>query len=703
LATASEVLSYEQSRAELDELVMLECIRRRDLYNTVRHLPTDSPEDKEFKNGFLIHDLLPLWASDPLRWIRDCAWSPDPKQRFGIAPEGIAPRGMVPVIPFAIQAEFIRKLAAAMEMREPPDFAFLKPRQVFFTGFALYAMLHGWLFKPQRSFLLGTYRTDLIDRGGKGNREPDTMFGRLRLYLDAFLWNFRKPSPSGIDSVLKFGQQDRPHPNAGKGRMLKQWLANPTGLSESEDSSFKLVRPRRWDILGIDMFPDAAANWFVGQLPGDDFGRGISALAVFGDEAGQINKAIGPQADRRAWNACNETCRFRIWGGTVPDGGGVDTKLYELCERLESDDETLTRIDIEWTDIPPYFAGAWWNCPSCRHRNPTNKPPKVKGYLARCGECKKITDVDIMHFSSHWFERVKKKMGNDPVGLAREYLRQWSGAMTGQAFPGFKAENQVAERSPTYQWRTVMGYDPGHSEENPHAWGLVRFDDQTQTPRLIRWHMAANWSTQKWIPFMKCWHPSMLPRMKVLYGSPSEVGMPFSAFEYSREELEILERISEFAHETKDWYGDSYGDNKESGRTSAYKIMAHYEVRMRFDRQQDRADQVRKAQNVWMPRLEIEDECAKYTPVRPGGYYPNIVECVQTAQMRSSEGQTDVKYDISASKPTRYVKHPMDMLIYIFRALPDVAHAVSDLGGNFSVEANRKPVIINRGDAWAGL
>ena len=119
-------MSYEEGRNLLDNTVKHECVRRAQLYEVFRPQPDDTQRQRDLRAGMLIDHIHENWANDPVQWIKDCAWSPDPKDRFGqsAVPPGLAPRGMVPVMPFECQAEFVTKIQVALTGREPPDIIF---------------------------------------------------------------------------------------------------------------------------------------------------------------------------------------------------------------------------------------------------------------------------------------------------------------------------------------------------------------------------------------------------------------------------------------------------------------------------------------------------------------------------------------------------------------------------------------------------
>ena len=235
--------------------------------------------------------------------------------------------------------------------------------------------------------------------------------------------------------------------------------------------------------------------------------------------------------------------------------------------------------------------------------------------------------------------------------------------------------------------RLFGGFDPGHSQKNPAAFVLLAVDDRIGMPRAVAAQCAAEWPIQKWVPFFKRWHPNALTRMRIRYGGPDEQDRLFSSYGYTDDDLALMEKLSWYGHHSVSWHGDKYGLNRESGTDSAYEILRMYGIDVQTHYRHERADEVRKAQDVWVPSLLVEEDVAEYRALRPdGGRYHSLSQCVQMAAMVSTEGVSDPKYDISAKLPDRYVKHYIDALIYSFRELEDFVHFRSGPEGAVSVE-----------------
>ena len=705
---------YKKSKELLFEYIRKECVRRRQLYMKMTPLPGDSPERVEAKQKFCLLQLR-AWSQDRVQMVKDVGWSPDPRGRFGGKggiPAGLAPPRMVPLLLYPKQKELIETLRRMDETHDSLHLNIVKSRQVAATTFLLDDAKNDFLFTDSFKLLLGSYAEDVIDGGGKGHREGDSLFARLRMMLDAFMWCFTPAnySPKGSRlSVLRFNQH---RSMRWQQEQLKK--DNVCMLGESDDMKMRLKRPR-WVIFGAEYFTQALGNVARGKLPSDQFSKSDTFSRVIMDEFGEYHK-IGAGVDKKARDAAIPCCDHIVTLGTIPEGGGAASHFKQLADKGQS--LTLINLEIDWTDIGNYMVGAFYSCQRCNPGNPLvddqpfegkksayGKPvpgPGTEGVYKVCEHCGHKQLVTRESLSSPYFEMVKDELNYDIVAISRYYRRNWYASVGDRAFPGFVRERAIIPRViDSAASRTVIGYDPGHSEENPHAFVVVRFNEDTQMPTVIGAHMAANWPIQKFVPFFKRWHPGHLSRKVIMYGSPEEVGRTFAQmYQYRPEEIELMKRLSEYArndlHEVM-YEADSYGVNRDSGTPAAFDMLRQYGIRFRYTFTKDRADQVSKAQNVWMPRVRIEEHVAAHKAYKKGGYYLTLPEAIHMAKMVSSEGHGDVKYDISAKLPNRFVKHYIDALIYAFRQFPDVAHSRVDSGGVFHVERRQKPEVVNYG------
>jgi hypothetical protein len=466
------VVTYEQAREALDGLVRQECIRRATtVYQPVRIYAEDDKARKQDK-ALLLHQELLRWAENPLDWIRDMAWCPDPKDLFGAAAvpkelvaAGLAPRGMVPMILFDKQKEWVSEFFTTISARGQKDMVLLKSRQVAFTSLMEWCGNHvwcfRWCFRDASPAVWTTYDDLLIDPGGKGHRTADSLFGRQRLFLDAIC--------SCIPS-LRFNAHLRPHPSS---RDYRRWVTenrrNRAGLQDSEDIARKLVRPK-WVIHEREIFPGAEGNFILGDLPDSALARGQAVLYVWLDELGYYNRRRS-EADRRAWGACGAASKVRIGGGTIdPEGDGTASLLYTLSEQ-EPESTALAKFFVSWTDMPPYMAGAWWTCEVCGHRNPLApyEGPGHGGTHHTCAGCTRIQLVQYKDVRSPWYEQQEaREYGNRRI-MAAEYDMDWLASHGDRFFYTFDAREAVTRRP---LGRVVMfdGFDPGTSTSNPAAW-----------------------------------------------------------------------------------------------------------------------------------------------------------------------------------------------------------------------------------------
>lgn len=680
-------MDADEARELSDQLVLHECERRRRLYAALTPYPDEPPDVQQDKIVLCLQQWL-AWKADRISFIRDMAWVPDPRGLFGgrgKIPPALAPPRMVPFMLYVPQRDFLKSVLDCSSHDGALHLNIVKDRQVAATSGTLLADWSSWLMDDGFALLLGSYEKEAIDAGGKGNREGDTLFGRFRMFNDAMVWSL-------------------PHCAFNLHRN-RRWVSeqrrkeNLCLFDESDDTAARIVRPR-WTVFGQEMFRGARGNYARGVVPSDKFGKSQTFSKALLDEFGEYDR-LGPGVDKKARDAVIACCDHVQTQGTIPEGGGLGSHFKELWDR--GDTETLRNLEIAWSDLPNYMLGAFFYCSACGERadyGDPAPPPGKDGIAKRCG-CGAESLVTRDSVTSPWFERKKDEYGHDTVAIARYFQRKWLGAAADRAFPSFNPARQVVGRAPSPGALTVHGYDPGHSEKNPHAWSVVRWDPRAQRPTVVAWHMAAEWPTQKWVPFFKCWHPSQLQRMRVLYGSADEIGKTFAqAFRYREEELGILARIAEYQHGEAVWRGDAYGSNSSAGTEPAFRILQRYGVRFRFTRDKDREPLVRKMQDVWVGRFRIEDFAARHRPWRKGGHYPTIVECLQTAQMVSSDGQGETRHDVSAKLPSRYVKQAVDSLTYTIREFPAFVRGVPDEGGAFSADADRPCEVVRRGERW---
>jgi hypothetical protein len=231
---------YEATRDLLDEMVKQVCLRRANLYTTLRIYDDDKKEVQEVKAALLLQTLH-RWAKNPLAFIDEVGWCPDPKDQFGasavptdLIQSGLAPRGMVPLILFEKQKEWIKAFFRAIDGRDSKDIGIVKSRQVAMTSLTVLCGLHVWLFRTASPAVWTTYDELLIDPGGSGDRTADSLFGRARLTLDSL---------TTCIPALRFNAHLKPRFTKyyTKDRWDKELKANPSGLGNSEDKGGKLT------------------------------------------------------------------------------------------------------------------------------------------------------------------------------------------------------------------------------------------------------------------------------------------------------------------------------------------------------------------------------------------------------------------------------------------------------------------------------
>ena len=177
----------ETPRELLDQLVKMVVARRHQtVYQAVQIRPDDKKSVREDK-ARLLFMLLDKWSKDPLEFVKDLGWVSDPRGEFGsrAIPRGHSPRQMTPFIPFPKQEEMCRIWQECLDAPGRMDFAGAKSRQVAMSWLMDLLAIWAWLFRGDTHGVLTTYKREYIDAGGKGQRSPVSIFGRLRLALDA--------------------------------------------------------------------------------------------------------------------------------------------------------------------------------------------------------------------------------------------------------------------------------------------------------------------------------------------------------------------------------------------------------------------------------------------------------------------------------------------------------------------------------------
>lgn len=647
----------------MDEAILRECERRYILRQGVVPLPNDPPEVAGKKKDRLVV-LLHEWANDPVRFARDNAWVPDRQHIFGNAPDGLSPRGMIPLLMTPKQEAIIRMWRATLDAEGKRDAAVDKTRQFAVTSYFLWCVaLHGFLFGKAASGLLGSYSDDVIDKGGKGQRDDTSLFGRLRLFLDAFMWNFSYPRGRDRVSVLAF---TRPRP-VRKGRR-KEDESGIAGMPESDDISYKLVRPR-WFLEGHgELFPGGEGNWLQGALPGDGFGRSYSATWALMDEVDHYSHHIREGADRDAWGSTTQNVRCRFLIGTPYKHGAANSLLKEVC--LRPDGPFLSVMHADWCDLPFYMLGASWECPRCRARNPlkATESPGAGTMEKECPSCGRAARLSRFTIASPWLEEARARCLGDKAAEAAEIFRDWEGVRTDRFFAGFDAREAIRCKPLSASPIMYDGFDPGHSSVYPAAFLAVALDRLTARPRVVGYWMASGTLIEWWVPFFKRWHPRVLERVHVQYGQKK--GWPWRlAFEYGAEALEMLEALSEHApaHVSGDLYGDTSG-SKRMMVESPYEVLESYGVNVNHRYTADREALCAKGV-TWAASLEVEPRIAMVRPPAPDGRrYPSVLD-VFTGARTVKLSQTE-RVDVDAKDPA-FVKNAADAWFYLCRGLDD--------------------------------
>ena len=681
---------------DLKALVVEECYRRAQLYDSFRIKPNDTKETREAKVELLILQLHE-WKADPIAWLNDMAWAPDPKGAFGskAVPEELAnyiPTKMVPFIPYPKQREVAIEFDALCRGDVDGDIGLLKSRQVAMTTMMIWMAEREFLFFKQSPGLMGTYEEGLIDQGGKGQRDPDSLFGRLRMFLDCMCHCI---------PALRFNSHIYKNRHSKADRAAQKWKNSGCGFESHEDTSFKLTRPP-WYVYGNEIFPEAKGNWILGMLPSDSFGRSLSAHWALLDEIGQYNLNRDGN-DKDAWNACANNVKVRVGWGTIGKKSPLSSMLYELTEGRDEDDYTLTSFWVHWSDIVPYMAGARWKCRACAHSNPhpVLPGPGPKGHMLVCDGCVREIIVRYKDLWSPWYERVCLKMKMDKVGIARELDMDWQSSQGDTLFAAIDA-GTVLERTTVRPTMIAFdGFDPGNSVDNPAAWVCGLYDPRARKIHIVGYWMAANAFAEFFVPFFKRWSSAQTKRMRLVYGKYS--GMTFSeAFEYSDDAYRMMDHLATIGVPIGDIYGDKYGSHQNMTE-SAYDILANYGIYVNYEYTKDREALVRRGQE-WAARIAIDDRIEDIKPMSPlNKRYPSIFQVFTTAKPTPVTGQGTYRVDVDKKTPP-HVNHACDAWFYLCRAFAGhEIHASADSGGRFAVDGRREVKSVYFGDGSLGF
>lgn len=648
-----------------EKIVEGECVRRYRRRMEVVPQPSDSRKVVAAKIAFFARELAPKWAGDPGAYLDENAWAPDPMNLYGASavPAGLSPKGMVPLILFDRHRELVQAWKRAIDGRGFYDIFGEKTRQEAWTTLLLWLTEHAWRFMPSFTALAGSYDVDLIDKGGKGQRDATSLFGRLRLFIDCFVWAY---------PFARFNAHLAPHPRAAKAKH-EAWARNLTGMQEHEDVSYKLSRPP-WRVGKVPICPGAEGNWIQGALPGDKFGRTYTATVALLDELYHYNKHLGPDKDREAYGASSASARIRVGWGTPPKGGAVGTYLYDrIYNRDEADDATVIRM--HWTSNPVKMYGAKWRCRRCGEFNPhpIHPPPEWPSGMKTCEHCGSSVLVRArgLHaksggdMTSGWYEKACAR-SPDRESISAEIDIDHAGAADNVVCSNFLPDAALVERNDLSGWTVIQGFDPGYSEKNPACWEMWAFSPELQILRLVAYMQAASWDLAKWVPFFKCWSPERARRQRVVHATYQK---HFEDYGYDAGDYMMMERASRFAPGVI--RGDKYGSHRDSGADSAYETLRRrYGIEIRYEYVSDDEVLIQKVRDVWVPRIEIDPEIADFRPRSPRGHYPSFMVALMTAKWAEGSGHREEKRVISNREPP-YVKHYIDALKYVVMELED--------------------------------
>jgi hypothetical protein len=683
----------EAAKAVVLDFIIDQCEKRRQIYAAMTPLPDDPEEVQHEKMEFCL-DRLRVWSGDPLRFIDEAGWVPDPQGFFGgrgQIPERLAPARMVPILMGPAQRAAIQEIDTALESVEPFDVNLLKTRQVAGTGLILSLIKNKYLFAADFKAILGSYEEDVIDGGGAGHREGDSLFARFRMMLDAFAWCFG-PNFGLPYSTLRFNQHIPKSFILGKTASAD----NVCWLGKSDDVTKKVKRPR-WVVFGGEIFKGARGNLILGKLPSDKFAKSDTfALALY-DEYGELDK-IGPGVDKKAYDAAGPCVRCRVTLGTVPEGGGHASHFKALHDK--GDTPTLKNIELDWTDVAVYMIGAFYSCERCgtepivdaqpfRGRpsmyGPETPGPGLEGVEKTCEHCGHVQWITQTRVSSPFFERVKDRLNFDPVSLARYYRRNFDAAQSDRFFYTFDRERAYTRR-PVMQSGSFMldGLDPGYSTTHPMAWMLVEFDIKRQRPRAVGYWMAANTLILYWVPFLKRWSVAQMRRQRMPHGmlAGEYQDRPWAeAFRYSEKALAMMERVSRYSRGGV--LGDKFGSHHNQV-ASPYSVLNHYGINVDWEYTKDREALCRDGVE-WAARLEIDEEIADVQPESATGVYPSLRQIFETAQPKQAVGQAALKFDVDKQTPP-HVSHGADTWLYIVRALTGDVREIALPDGGYELE-----------------
>ena len=184
----------ETVEGKLGRLMVIEARNRAATYGDFRIQPGDTDKHREAR-GVLLLQLLARCSQDLPLFVETFAWSPDAKGQFGgdtvrdwcrpLVDLGLIPGGAVPIVLFRIQRRALEEFQRALDRPGGADIALLKSRQVALTTLiGGWAFLWAWFFRDGFTAAVTSYDEDQIEKGGKGQREADSLFGRYRLFLD---------------------------------------------------------------------------------------------------------------------------------------------------------------------------------------------------------------------------------------------------------------------------------------------------------------------------------------------------------------------------------------------------------------------------------------------------------------------------------------------------------------------------------------
>ena len=639
----------------------------------------DSPREMELKLGLLINEVLPAWAEDPLAFMEQNAWAPDPLEKYGDHKRlaGLTPGQAVPLALFDRQKQFVNLWWDAINSRDEVDILGEKSRQQAVTTMAIWLALHVWLFKPGTTGVISTYEDEYLDAGGKGQRDATSSFGRFRMFLDYFLWGFGPCFSATMPSLLKFNQHNAPRQPTSKRQhqaigKWTAWLKNQTGMNESEDVTKKIVRPK-WVVAQVEMFKGAEGNWVVGKLPGESIGRSLTPTYILFDELAHYNTKFGAGTDQDSYDATAPNSRVRIGWGTPPKGAGAGGSM--LHRRIHVKPQKTDRVwRMHWIHNPVWMAGAAWICRECNHHNPLpmHPPPKFPEDEMQCGGCQELIRVRTRgteapsggDITSPRYVSTCARMG-DKRGIAAELEIDWGGAQGDSLFSTWDGAITRRRWEPS-QCMVIDGFDPGNSLKNTGAWFSTLVDPVSQRIQLVGYWMATEPLSEYWIPFFKRWDAKRLERAKFLYGKHAARRFT-DVFHYPPEAYEVLEAMQRYRVPVGEVEGDKYGSHRNAAY-SAYDILHDYGVDVSWSYTDDREALVRSGVE-WAARMEIHDSIADISPVDKSGIlFPSAKQVFLTAKPREQSGQSAYKLDVDKKEP-EHVHNGVDAFLYIVKRL----------------------------------